>query len=86
MLFGTFSAFYGLFTAQLGFITQGLKKVWPGSLGQENFLIGQLTFKAYLPHDLLSSNKIINWDQQEVALGKQFEKAACPVDIKLEFK
>ena len=32
-----------------------------------------------------SSNKIINEDQQEVALGKQNMTAACPKD-KLEFK
>ena len=32
-----------------------------------------------------SSNKIINWDDQEVALGKQNVRAACPKD-KLEFK
>ena len=31
-----------------------------------------------------SSNKIIYWDEQEVALGKQNKRAACPKD-KLEF-
>ena len=32
-----------------------------------------------------SSNKINNYDEPEVALGKQNERAACPKD-KLEFK
>ena len=32
-----------------------------------------------------SCNKIINWDDQEVALGKRNVRAACPKD-KLEFK
>ena len=36
------------------------------------------------PGYTLSSNKITNWDEQEVATGKQNATAACPKN-KLEF-
>ena len=58
--------------------------VWVKSI----FLLGKyLSCRARLPKGpgKSSSDKIINYDEPEVALGKQNERAACPKD-KLEFK
>lgn len=58
-------------------------------MGQVDFLGGQVAFKAYLlpkgqGFRKSPSNKIIDYNQQEVALGKQNARAAGPKD-KLEF-
>ena len=57
----------------------GLKNVLSSSLGQVDFLAGQVTFKAHLLKGpgKSSSNKIIIQDEQEMVLGKRNVKAAC---------
>ena len=67
---------------------QGSKKVL--SLGvQVDFLAGQVPFQAliYLAKGTgkPSSRKIINWDKEEVTLGKRNMRDACPKN-KLEFE
>ena len=57
--------------------SQGLKEVLSGSPGHVDSLAGQVTFKG---PGKPSSKKIIHQDNQEVALGKQNVRAACPKD------
>ena len=70
-------------------VLQGSKKVLSGCPGQADFLPGQVTFKFTCPMgkglSKSSSNKIINYNKQEVVPGKQNVEAAWPKD-KLEFK
>ena len=57
--------------------SQGLNEVLSGSPGHVDSLGGQVTFKG---PGKPSSKKIIHQDNQEVALGKQNVRAACPKD------
>ena len=54
---------------------QGSKKVSSRRKGQIDFVAGPVTFKAHLCNgqgsSILSSNKIMYYDEQEVATGKQ---------------
>ena len=62
--------------------SQGLKEVLSGSPGHVDSLGGQVTFKG---PGKPSSKKIIHQDNQEVALGKQNVRAACPKDTQFFF-
>lgn len=55
----------------------GLERSLSGSPGHVDSLGGQVTFKG---PGKPSSKKIIHQDNQEVALGKQNVRAACPKD------
>ena len=61
------------------------KKLLSSSPEQVDFLAGQVTLQCLIRKGTgkSSSNKIINQDKQEVALGEQNVRAACPKD-KLE--
>lgn len=59
-------------------------------MGQVDFLDGQVAFKAYLlpkgqGFRKSPSNKIIDYDQQEVGLGKYINARAAGPKDKLEF-
>ena len=61
------------------------KRLLCSSPEQVDFLSGQVTLQCLIRKGTgkSSSNKIINQDKQEVALGEQNVRAACPKD-KLE--
>ena len=65
------------------YIVQGSKKVSFGSLGQVDFLAGQVTLKAALPKGLDKSSLtklLTKTTKLEGAPGKQNARAASPKD------